>query len=549
MNKLLRFRLTLLSLLGFVIAFAQPAGYYDALHGKRKEDLKTQAYRIVRPHTRLTYNSLWKHFQNTDAYPGTNQVWDMYSDITRYYTSTSGLNREHSFPKSWWGGYEDYEAYTDLNHLYPSDGDANMAKSNYPLGEVTGTVYFDNGVSKIGAASVSGGSSRVFEPSDRYKGDFARTYFYMVTCYQDYSWRASYAWMLMDGSYPTLKPWAIDLLLKWHREDPVDAKERNRNDQVYKIQNNRNPFIDYPDLVEHIWGSKTADYFYLPEIGEPGTPELVQPTNGSTLEFGETTPGESVSLDLYMKGHNLTGNLTITLWSEDAAMFSVAATSVPASPVNAESGYWLNVKYTPTGLGSHRSKFVISDGGIDGSIAVILTGECLPVPSFTTPVALPATDVTKTSYQANWEAMGDVDGYEVTRNIQYADGSIATTVVHTNDNFEIFDDFENVDDGVHSYSVRAYRLGYYSPVSNTVLVNPATDISVTNEGVLRVFSLEGGIRITSDMPIGDIRIFSVTGQLVYQQANVGEYFEASLPKGIYVVSRYDSDNCQKAVVR
>ena len=182
-----------------------PAGYYSSLDGKSGESLKNQLHDIIAPHTQLTYSSLWNYFPQTDAYPeqvnGKLIVWDMYSDNWNtlkyfYYGGTRGLNREHSVPKSWWGNsgssnsdIEKFLAGTDLMHLFPSDGPANSAKSNYPLG-VVDVSTFSNGVSTVGypVTGQGGGSSRVFEPDDEYKGDFARVYFYMATCYQDYTW-------------------------------------------------------------------------------------------------------------------------------------------------------------------------------------------------------------------------------------------------------------------------------------------------------------------------------------------------------------------------
>ncbi len=546
MNKLLRFIVPFLSLLNIWVALAQPAGYYDALNGKRKENLKTQLHQIIRPHTKLSYNSLWKNFEQTDAYPGTKKIWDMYSGEVRYYPSYSGMNREHSFPKSWWGGDQN-EAYTDLNHLYPSDAVANTEKNNYPLGEVTGKVYFDNGVSKVGVASVSGGSSRVFEPADCYKGDFARTYFYMVTCYQDYTWVSSYSWMLQQGNYPTLKPWAVEMLLRWHREDPVDQKELDRNEAVYRIQNNRNPFIDYPDLAEHIWGQKMDEEFFLPGSVVPGNPELIQPTNNSSLEFGEVALGNTQSLRLYMKGNSLSGNLTVTLWSQDAAMFSVASTRIPASYVNAESGYWLTVNYKPTALGDHKSKFVISDGGLTGSVLVQLSGECLPVPSLSAPVALPASEITETSYRANWMEMTDVDGYELTRNVKHADGSVTPTVIVTDDNFEVFDDLQT-ESGTHSYSLRAFRLGYYSPASQVITVNPIQGLDEAKTGV-RIYAVGGSVRIVGEQPVGTVKVYGITGQLIRQENSSSEQIDFSLPKGVYMISIEKFGGCHKVVIR
>ena len=158
-----------------------PAGYYSSLDGKSGESLKNQLHDIIAPHTQLTYSSLWKYFPQTDAYPETVNgkliVWDMYSDNWNtlkyfYYGGTRGLNREHSVPKSWWGNsgssnsdIEKFLAGTDLMHLFPSDGPANSAKSNYPLG-VVDVSTFSNGVSTVGypVTGQGGGSSRVFEP-------------------------------------------------------------------------------------------------------------------------------------------------------------------------------------------------------------------------------------------------------------------------------------------------------------------------------------------------------------------------------------------------
>ena len=180
---------TLLALaVGTVVAVADvPNGYYNTLNGKTGQALKDAVHELTKNRTVHAYGSLWYYFRQTDCMPtDASRVWDMYSDKSYLFTqngtgATSGMNREHSLPKSWWGGYNEnqgYYAYTDLNHLYPSDADANMAKSNYPLGEVS-TTKFDNGVSKVGTpvAGQGGGCTTVFEPDARYKGDFARTYF------------------------------------------------------------------------------------------------------------------------------------------------------------------------------------------------------------------------------------------------------------------------------------------------------------------------------------------------------------------------------------
>lgn len=273
-NFLKNIRQTILALAATFTAICavavNPEGYYDAAQGLSGEELKTALFQIIRPHTVVKYSSLFpEQFPQTDVYPDTcaegPRWWDMYSDqVFLVENGGEGLNREHSFPKSWWGGDTHCEAYTDLYHMYPAEAKANLAKSNYPLGEVE-VETFNNGVSRVGHpyAGQGGGANRVFEPADEYKGDFARTYMYMATCYQDYTWK--YTYMVEDGAYPTLTPWATELLLRWDREDPVSDKERTRVEAVYAIQGNRNPFIDLPELAEHIWGNLTAVPYDIPD--------------------------------------------------------------------------------------------------------------------------------------------------------------------------------------------------------------------------------------------------------------------------------------------
>lgn len=253
----------LLFLLGIGYTNAQPlSGYYDVVAGKKGAAVKTALKGAIDGHTQRTYKDLWTDFRSTDCRPD-GKVWDMYSSVTNYVfgddQNTGGgggegadYNREHSMPKSWF--HDAYPMYTDLFHLYPTDSYINNMRSNYPFGEV-GTVskQSEGGFSKLGKSAVSGYSGTVFEPADEYKGDFARTYFYMVTRYEAEvaGWSSD---MLSGNVYPAFTDWALAMLLKWHRQDPVSEKEIDRNNAVYGIQHNRNPYIDYPVLVEFVWG-------------------------------------------------------------------------------------------------------------------------------------------------------------------------------------------------------------------------------------------------------------------------------------------------------
>ena len=247
--------------------------YYQAADGKKGAELKTALCGIIYNRTERTYKQLWTDFQTTDKKEN-GKVWDMYSNLREmtFVTDQAGnykkegdvYNREHSWPNSWFGG-EVQPMYTDLHHLYPTDGFVNNKRSNYAFGETNGESYKSaNDFSKLGAYTYPGYTGTVFEPNDNYKGDFARTYFYMVTCYEEKlpDWFTNYGTkegvsQTIDGSkYPGLRDWQLEMLMKWTKNDPVSAdKETPRNNAVYTIQNNRNPFIDYPGLEEYIWGS------------------------------------------------------------------------------------------------------------------------------------------------------------------------------------------------------------------------------------------------------------------------------------------------------
>ena len=267
MKKLLTPFLLFISFLAFAI---EPSGYYNAAVGKLDAALKTQLSAIVGPHTERSYDNLWTDFQTTDKRPD-GKVRDIYSNTTNYTFITnqcgnysgegSCYNREHSFPKSWFS--DATPMYTDLFHLYPSDGYVNGRRGNDPFGEVGSATYTsNNGYSKLGTSSFPGYTGQVFEPTDSMKGDFARTYFYMVTAYDNKvaSWVSPH---LAGNSYPAFTDWTIAMFLKWNSEDPVGPREKARNEAVYGIQHNRNPFIDHPELAEYIWGTHKGEPWSL----------------------------------------------------------------------------------------------------------------------------------------------------------------------------------------------------------------------------------------------------------------------------------------------
>ncbi len=258
-----------------------PSNYYDGTQGLSGTDLLQKLHDIItNGHTPITYTDIWTAFAKTDTRPGTDTIWDMYSDVpggtAPYYFilgndqcgtySQEGdcYNREHSFPKSWWGGTEDVQ-YTDLNHIFATDGYVNSRRSNYPYGDVGSATWTSLNGSMLGQCDKPDYSGTVFEPIDEYKGDVARALFYMATRYKDEipTWVADYASTtdidVVFQANGQFQPWYYSMMYQWHLDDPVSDKELRRNDSVYNIQGNANPFIDHPEFVCLTFGNLFVD--------------------------------------------------------------------------------------------------------------------------------------------------------------------------------------------------------------------------------------------------------------------------------------------------
>ncbi len=242
-----------------------PTGYYNSAQGLTGNNLKVALHNIIKNHTVLAYSNLWNAFPNSDKKTN-GKVWDIYSYVPsgtqpyeytfitnqcgNYNSEGDCYNREHSWPQSWFNS--DVNPSSDLFHIYPTDGKVNAIHANYPYGNVGSAATITQNGSKLGTCTNTGYNLTVFEPIDEFKGDLARSYFYMSTRYynEDGSWAVTDATNKAD-----ILPWQVNVLLQWHTQDPVSSKETARNNVIYLSQNNRNPFIDNPQWADSIWKS------------------------------------------------------------------------------------------------------------------------------------------------------------------------------------------------------------------------------------------------------------------------------------------------------
>jgi endonuclease I len=248
--------------------------YYANIDKTATNDvLKGQLFALINPHVVFDYDTAFVAFEEVDTtlpgYPcnpnNLTYIPDIYSTVCwrdqqgytpggqcgNYKKEGDCYNREHIWPKSWFGGF-DYgmNAQTDLFELWPSDGYVNGLRGNLPLGDVVAPIsYTSSNGCRIGVCAAGSSYGSCFEVTDKLKGDIARSYFYLATAY----WKQ---WSCCDepavnGS--DIKPWMEQILRTWHANDAVDQSEIDRNDIIYNNwQQNRNPFIDHPEWVAQI---------------------------------------------------------------------------------------------------------------------------------------------------------------------------------------------------------------------------------------------------------------------------------------------------------
>ncbi|WP_343616749.1 endonuclease [Flavobacterium sp.] len=337
----------LLLLMFATIGFAQiPSGYYSTATGTGYT-LKTQLYNIIKDHTNNGYAGLYTTYQTSDVdnfYENDGTILDMYSENpsgTDPYNYTTGTtqrcgnysaegdcyNREHIIPQSVFN--EQSPMVADAHFITPTDGKVNGMRSNYPHGNVNSATYTSQNGSKLGSSAVSGYSGTVFEPINAFKGDIARMYFYFATRYENTV--AGYSYAMFNGSSNQVFTTAfLNMLLAWHAQDPVSAREIARNNAIYARQNNRNPFIDHPEYVNQIWG------------GTPPSGDTQAPTTPTSLA-STTKTATSISLSWTAS----TDNVAVTgydVYANSVLKTTVSGTTATITGLTASTTYSIYVK-------------------------------------------------------------------------------------------------------------------------------------------------------------------------------------------------------------
>ncbi len=485
---------------------AQPLSldYLRTVQGLNKGQLKTALHDLVQPRLVLSYGggSTWSGFALADVMPDGVTVRDRYSDKQRFFDgnkAVNGMNIEHIWANSWWGHTKN-NAYRDLFNLYPADGDANGHKSNNPIGIVDGEIKFDNGVIKVGKSSSYRTDSliTVWEPADEWKGDFARTYFYMATTYQHMTdeWQTTEGLLTVDPtSWTTMRPWVYELMLQWAEADPVDDIERARNEVIYGIQGNRNPYVDMPELADYVWGDCAEERFYIDP--QSTASELFVPMKAQTFDYGLQALSKGLDTVVVVRGRHIAEGLTLTV---DNPAFEIGTPQVSAEQL--EAGYAVPLRIKPEAAGHYAAALTITGGGVSQTNPLSI--------SFVDGIpAYEATDIVCTPYvrrfTANWMA--------------YEPGATYTLEVYTKNtdgSHNIYKTYTTQDTQYQVTSVQANTLYYYtvSIIEDEVVKATSNEVSVLMPEVNPVFTVDPSSIVIAAAPERPSRAVQVTVKAV-----------------------------------
>lgn len=371
------------------LGFAQiPSNYYDSANGLSGFALKSQLKSIIsNGHNARSYDQLYdgSGISGSNGYVDTHSdldvagganyendgtVLDFYSENptgTDPYNFIHNVdeggnqnsegdcyNREHLIPQSSFNSA--YPMQSDIHHVIPTDCRVNNYRGSYPFGNVGSVDLTSMNGSKRGSSAMPGYSGIVFEPIDEFKGDIARAVLYFATRYEDTVDNYTSFDMFNGTEDQVFYPWAIDVLLDWHYNvDPVDQRERERNDAAYNFQGNANPFVDHPEYANMIWNP-------TPDTEAPTDPTNLtasNPTDNSiNLSWTASTDNIGVaSYDIYIDGtYAFNSNNTTATATGLAAATNYCFTVRANDAANNSSGFSNQVCETTTNNGSSNTE-------------------------------------------------------------------------------------------------------------------------------------------------------------------------------------------------
>ena len=301
--------------------------------------------------------------QNTIECVYTGEQQTGYTDRRDAQSSNPRFNTEHTFPQSKYDSDEPMRS--DLHHLFPTRVYVNSERSNHPFAEVNNASFTAGG---------SRSNGREFEPRNAQKGPSARAMMYFVVRYQDY-----------DNFYRPQE----NILLKWHRNFPPDEVEKQRNEDIFRYQKNRNPFVDHPEFMERMSSL----------VGASSRPNVRRAIiSADTLRFGQVFPEDTQRCTLYVAAG---GNQTLGLsnWRTSSDQFAVKEEASFLEPQEGLEGLLaVPLAFSGTQLGANSAtlSFLTTDAN-NTQVEVALEAEVIE------PTGVDETARAKSSFYCSWQ--------------------------------------------------------------------------------------------------------------------------------------------------
>jgi len=345
--------LTTFQLLSFS-GIAQPIGYYNGTEGKSGDELKQALHNTIKNHVDCSYNQAKLLINYSDADPANpNNVILFYSQISRsaalYGIGAGFINREHVWAKSH-GNFSGIRPMDgDALNLRPEDGQVNVNRSNLDFDNVQ-----PNGTQDP-IATNCWFNQNAYEPGPLTKGQVARILFYMATRYEGTDGEMDLELVSKLNNYPKPNFGNLTTLLEWNKQYPPSDIERQRNNRMFRMQQNRNPFVDHPEFADYIWanatptGSEFGNLTMTPEFPAPEDAVTISIAIKNSTElsdvsifWGDTFDSETNMVKMEKLGDNYTANISFSAYKAgDLIHIKIQATDATNEKTAIRANYLL----------------------------------------------------------------------------------------------------------------------------------------------------------------------------------------------------------------
>lgn len=537
--------------------------YYQNAEGKSGEELKTTLHNIIKSQKVLGYSSgnpnVWDALKQTDEDPNNPD------NLILIYTGRSekksrqddgqsndpdSWNREHIWAKSYGLGnpYNDPGAATDIHALRPADRSVNTDRWNK---------FFDNGGTPNSEATGCYSDGDSWEPRDEVKGDVARMIFYMTVRYEGNNGEPDCEMtndMSLFNSGQTVHG-RKTTLLEWHKQDPVSEWERNRNEKIYEIQGNRNPFIDHPEYVNYIWLNESPNQFNITSSIPVNNTSNVEVNAELILNFTQEISAGEGNLIIHNKDDN---SIFETIKMSNTSLVTFDSKTVKILPYNNfKSGNSYYIKIESNAIKSTDGEYF---KGIDDNYSwAFSTGNMVLDPlEITARIPLNEAENVNTdikismNFNRSVSAGNNSDGFKIYNSenelIQYL--GAANSSIEYDDNVITISLSNELEEGETYYilidenAVKDANGNYFIGISDKTEWTFTTDRSTsiadhfTNDTKPAFYPnpSSGTIYLTNQQNVEKVRIINLTGKPILEESGQTSLSLSSLPKGIYILT-------------